>query len=274
MIDATPRTAEAYLGPCRFGQSRPQLFLVENIGKCAVKFQQNPQGERALTNELVGFGVAGALGIEHPRVGLVEVGADVLPHDGGLFVQDDDGRQIRFQPGMHFYSQWLEPVNRVGPEDLLGMTVQNPHMFAGVVVLDTLLDNWDRKPANLNLLLHRERDRQYLKLIDLGMAFGGSLWTIGNFRDPSLLPLTVPLRYADVLPQYLSAIRVEQDFERYLPKLSNVTHEAVRALLDLVPDAWQITEEERSSLLRFIIQRVEALPRYFEQRLQKEVWWQ
>jgi hypothetical protein len=177
--------ADSYLKPVGRGATFPQLFDVEGIGVCVVKFLQNPQGLRALTNEFIGFKIASLLDIDHPETGILDVGAEVLPDGGVLKVHDEDDTYI-FKPGLHFYSRWLEPADQVIATDLssFGMA-DNPEILAGVVLLDLLLNNWDRKPLNLNLLLHRQ-GRHRLKLIDLSMAFGNANWTLGNLKDTDL----------------------------------------------------------------------------------------
>ena len=274
MVDSTPRFATTYVREFPHGQSLPQIFLVEDVGQCAVKFLQNPQGPRVLTNELVSFGLATALGIEHPRVGVVEISAAVLSGDGVLNTVDRWGDSCTLEPGLHFYSQWLEPVDRVEADDLKGLAIKNAAMMAGVVVLDLLVNNWDRKRGNMNLLLHREAEGQHLKLIDMGMAFGGSLWTVGNLMDSSLPPVAEPLRYAGELGDILANVNVQEDFQPYLQKLRKLTEAKLGAIIQTVPDAWLVTEEEREALLNYLFQRVQALPDYLSSRLGKDVWWQ
>ena len=274
MVDPTSRFAETYVREFPYGQSLPQIFLVEGVGQCAVKFLQNPQGPRVLINELVSFGVASALGIEHPRVGIAEVDAIVLPSDGVLNTFDRWGDPCMLEPGLHFYSQWLEPADRIEADDLKSSTVKNASMLAGVVLLDLLVNNWDRKRGNMNLLLHRESGGQRLKLIDMGMAFGGSLWTIGNLTDSSLPPVEEPLRYADELGDILAGINVQEAFDPYLRRLEILTRTRLQDIVQAVPDAWRITEEEREALLNYLFQRVQALPDYLSSRLGKDVWWQ
>jgi hypothetical protein len=256
------------------GASLPQYFGVEGVGLTAVKFLQNPQGSRVLVNELIGFGVASLLNLEHPNVGIVEIDKDIFP-DGTLMVKAE-GEDYIFKTGLHFYSEWLHNADVLSPLDLekIGAT-HNPHMLAGVVVLDLILDNWDRKPTNINLLLHRERGGQKLKLIDLGLAFGGSLWVEGNLHPhpqygyfPSF---EEPLRYKN-LDSLLRTIKKE-DIDIYLSHLQQVTKDKLEGIIMSIPDEWQLTPRERVSLVNCLLERVKGLPDYLSKRLQKEAWW-
>ncbi len=120
------------------------------------------KGPKVLANELIGFQIAALLGLEHLEVGVIDVDEIAL---GGpeLWVTFADGTlwDEPFRPGLAFYSRWLSNANQVSHEDVgRFMGLQNPKLLAGAVVLDLLLNNWDRSPSNLNLLLHRDRERQ------------------------------------------------------------------------------------------------------------------
>jgi hypothetical protein len=256
------------------GASLPQFFEIEGVGLAAVKFLQNPQGPRVLANELIGFEVASLLGLEHPNVGVVEIDKDVLP--GGTLTVTAEGETYGFGPGLHFYSQWLSNADVLNPLDLEKMgATQNPHMLAGVVLLDLVLDNWDRKPTNINLLLHRERGGQKLKLIDLGLAFGGPLWVEGNLHPHpqyGYFPaLEESLRYRN-LDKLLKTVKKE-DFDLYLSHLQQVTKDKLEGIIMNVPDEWEITSGEQKSLVNCLLERVKRLPDYLTERLKKEAWW-
>ena len=63
--------AETHLRGIERGMTLPQLFMVNGIGKCLIKFQQNPQGNRVLTNELIGLSLAKHFGIDCPEYGII-----------------------------------------------------------------------------------------------------------------------------------------------------------------------------------------------------------
>jgi hypothetical protein len=261
-------------GTVRGGRSIPQFFEIEDVGLAVVKFLQNRQGPKVLVNEIIGFGVASLLELQHPNVGIVEIDKDVLPN--GRLVVSAEGEDCIFEPGLHFYSEWLSNADVVSPLDLerLG-AVQNPQMLAGVVVLDLLLDNWDRDLDNLNLLLHRERGGQKLKLIDLGYAFSGPFWMEGNLHPhpqhgyfPSL---EEPLHYGN-LDKLLKTVKKE-DIDLYLSHLRQVTKDKLEGIIMNIPNDWQLTSGERLSLLNCLLERAKGLPDYFSKRLEKEAWW-
>lgn len=267
--------AERYERPVGRGATLPQLFVVEGKGLCVVKFLQNPQGNRALPNELIGFRLATALGIEHPEVGVVEVVAQVIPNGKTLEVVDEDGGKRVFLPGLHLYSRWLEPVTQAEATDLLPLAQSSPEnieLLASVVVLDLLLGNWDRKPLNLNLLIHRE-GRHRLKLVDLSMAFGNANWMLGNLLKTDLPPLDERLPYSGDLDEVLRMVNPTTDFKQVLAKLNELTREGLEAIVASVPPDWGVNEREKQALVDYLEKRSAQIPDYLSKRLQKQEWW-
>ncbi|GGR68373.1 hypothetical protein GCM10008959_33120 [Deinococcus seoulensis] len=269
--------AELYFGPVGRGNSQPQKFLLsDQLGLCAVKFQQNPQGPRMLVNEWIGHGLAAQLGIRHAAYGLVDVPADALPHDGCIRITDDDGDEVRLLPGLHFYSQWLEPADDLKPEDLtLGSMMADIGMLAGVAVLDAWLDQRDRKPLNPNILLVRRSGRSSLYLMDMGMAFRSAIWGLGDLLDPRLPDAAAPLPYSMSPADLFRAVR-PADFAPYLDAVSGMTEAIVQSVIDGLPREWGVTVAEHTALVNYLLTRAQALPDYFEARFQRpgQEWWE
>lgn len=274
-----PQTT-AHIGAVPRGATLPHWFLVAGVGKCVVKFLENPQGIRALANEIIGFGIADVLGLEHPPVGTVEITAQSLGDTGILeFVNHEIymGDKFIFKPGLGFYSKWLNPKDEVMGVDMKSISgVVNPHMMAGVVVLDLLINNKDRKPMNSNLILHRESGRQHLKLIDLGMAFGNAGWELDNFSDPSLPPLTEPLPYSSPPTGLLEVVNPRTDFSEFLAKLQKLDSTVLTEIVDRIPDSWGLTDAHRAALVNYVLERASQLPKYIETRVSSKTkkWWQ
>lgn len=279
MLDIIPRQARAYLRDNESGASRPQRFILAEVGSALVKFNQNPQGHRVTVNEVIGYGLAELLGVQTPQGGLVEVPAGLLPHDGVLNVPETTRFDaFTFLSGHHFYSKHLDTAtDRLAVRDLRGLRLDNPQDLAGAVVLDLLLNNWDRSPANLNMLLKHQGTRSVLILIDFGNAFGGGgLWELGNLVDPSLPPLDRRLPYGEGTGRYLAEIQnPSADFQPFLERLSEVTVQNLTRIIGFIPASWQLTEEEKTALLQYLSERARRLPEYLEQRLKrKEEWWE
>jgi hypothetical protein len=263
--------AIAHRGQAHGGGSLPQLFDVAGLGYCIVKYKENPQGLKSLVNELIGFQLADILVIEHPLCGIVEIDNFSI---GGLKLPIfDDGYDFSIKPGLHFYSQWLESA-KVATVNLFknSKRLQNPGMMAGIVVLDLLLSNWDRKPTNPNLIVHMTGKKSQLALIDLGFAFGSSIWEIGNITDTALPPQHGPLPYSGNMAGFFAHLR-PKDFTQYVGRLSGINSSAISQIIGQVPSEWGLTAAEQNALIHFLQTRAAALPAYLEQRLQRGQWW-
>jgi hypothetical protein len=263
--------ATEYKGLVGKGATMPHFFVVENKGLCAVKFFRNPQGERALPNEWIAARIADALELPHPEIGAVEIEDLVLP-DGKLICTDDFGDTWEFKPGLQLYSQWLENTDIPVASDFEGLLLSNARVLAGAVVLDLLVDNWDRKPSNPNLLLHRAQ-RQQLYLVDYSMAFKSANWELGNLKNPALPPLEAPLPYAEIPADMFKKVNPAVDFSWFLGKLPTLDRAFFQSVTSSVPSEWKISAAAQTALVDFLEQRAQDIPAYLSQRLQKEVWW-
>jgi hypothetical protein len=262
--------AETHLGSVARGMTLPQLFMVNGIGKCLIKFQQNPQGDRVLINEWIGMRLAQLLGIDCPAFGIAQVDEFAIPKDG-LSVSSSlypDDRFV-FQAGLHFYSKFLEPITDLHfaqDASMLGIAA-NPQVIAGIVLLDLWLGNKDRSPRNPNLILHREGNRQKVKLIDMSSAFGSAIWTIGSLINPMLPPPEAPLPYAYMPERLLETVQPLTDFAPYLAKLTALRQTDLEPILQEIPPEWHLTSAESAALLNYLEIKRLALPEYLAIRL-------
>lgn len=262
--------AETHLRGIERGMTLPQLFMVNGIGKCLIKFQQNPQGNRVLTNELIGLSLAKHFGIDCPEYGIVKVDEFALP-ETGLTVTSPlyPDEPFLFKPGLQFYTRFLEPKTDLffaNDAKILGVAA-NPTVIAGIVVLDLLTANKDRSPMNPNLILHRENNRQHIKLIDMGSAFGSAVWTLGNLHDTTLPPLDTPLPYSYLPERLLETVQPLTDFAPYLAKLNDLNRNDFEQIVQGVPSEWEISATERTALVNYLEAKRLALPDYLNARI-------
>lgn len=263
--------AEVYLGEVGAGMTCPQKFWVRDLELCAVKFLQNPQGPKALANELIGFALAEHLQLPCPQTGVVEVDNTALVED--VLEVTFDGDQYRFETGLHLYSQWLESTQTLTAKSMAGTALQNPEVLAGVAVLDVLINNFDRKPTNPNLLEHRD-PKATITLIDLSMAFGNANWSLGNLQYTALPDVNAPLPYAGDMGDFFRRVH-PHDMNPYLEQLAVLDEATLEAMVARVPNAWGITSAERKALLKYLYARVRASSDYWETRFDRTTknWW-
>ena len=158
-----------------------QAFLAEGAdGQYYVaKFQGNPQGTRTLVNEWIGWRIFQRLGITTPELRVLRLTESLRDRLPELYFSV--GRKtVAVLPGRHLGSRCpCDPettaIYDVLPNKFLARAA-NLSDFAKAFVVDHLLGNSDSRQA----VFVRPRGESAFQayLIDHGMLFGGSEWTI------------------------------------------------------------------------------------------------
>jgi hypothetical protein len=211
--------ATKYVTPFREGGSLPGLVEADDDGLYVVKFRGAAQGPRALVAEVIAGELARALALPVPEIVIV----DIDPSLGGLDGDPWVGELLDRSPGLN-----------VGIDFLPGSLTFNPRadgppdqdLAANIVWFDALVTNTDRSPRNPNILAWHRR----LFLID----HGASLFIHHTWRDPAehaRRPLDTITDH--VLLPYASSLAGAHG--RLAPV---VTEPRLRAIVDLVPEAW------------------------------------
>ena len=241
-------TATRYVTPLREGGSLPAIVEADDLGTYVLKFRGAGQGRKALVAELVAGEIARRLDLLVPEVVLAyldpELGRsepdpeiqDLLKASAGLNLGLD------FLPGSLGFDPLVEP-----PESSLA---------SRIVWFDALVTNVDRTPRNTNLLVWHGR----LWLIDHGASLyfhhnwpardgtaleAASRRPFATARDHVLLP------FADSIPEADAALA------------QRLTHDVLRAVVDLIPDEWLAdepgfgsTEEVRAAYVAYLSARL------------------
>jgi len=239
-----------YVTPLREGGSLPAIVEADDDGLYVLKFRGAGQGARALIAELLSGEIARTLGLPVPELVFAELDRELSRTEPDpeihALIQDSDGLNLAldYLPGSVMY----DPV------------VQQPasELASRIVWFDAYVTNVDRTARNTNMLMWHRR----LWLID----HGASLYfhhtpgweTAGRARAPfPLIKEHVLLRLATQLAE-LDAEMAE-----------SLNGDRLRAIVDLVPDAWLLERNAgtdavrvRESYVRYLTERLEA-PRAF-----------
>src|SRR3954453_7517186 len=151
-------TATRYVAPLREGGSLPGLVEADDDGLYVLKFRGAGQGPLALVAEVIGGGLARALGLAMPELVRLELDP-VLGHaEPDPEIQELIEASAGENLGVDFLPGALPFPAGAGSLD--------PAWAADVVWLDALITNVDRTPRNPNLLCWHGR----VWLIDHGRA--------------------------------------------------------------------------------------------------------
>jgi hypothetical protein len=213
-------TATRYVTPLKEGGSLPGIVEADDFGTYVLKFRGAGQGLKVLVAEVIVGELARALGLNVPRMTVVDLQAPIAKYEADEEVQDLLTASLGLNLGIDFLP---------GSFGYDGSRPPTPDTAAEVLWLDALTANVDRTWSNPNLLVwHRNP-----WLIDHGAAlyFHHGWPSRGadaqRFADQRFDASTHVLR--DVASSPAAA------HERLSPSL---TAGFLAPILDAVPDAW------------------------------------
>lgn len=198
-----------------------------------VKFQNNPQHPRILTNEWLATRLASYIGLPVPVAEIVEVSEWLVNETPELHVQLAS-QKVPCSAGLQFGSRYIvDPreghVLEYLPESLLmhpSGEVRNPEIFAGTLAFDKWCCNTDSRQI---IYWKRTRERKYTgALVDQGHCFNGGEW---SFPD-SLL------RGMFGASAVYSGVIGWDSFQPWLSRIENLDPNVVWALTKYLPPEW------------------------------------
>jgi hypothetical protein len=218
-----------------YGRSESHMCTCSDGYNYIVKFQNNPEGNRTLANELLGTLLARYMGLPVADPAIVEVTEDLTPAKRDRVLRHDPGTKLG-QPGKCFGSKYLTPrmpgshrPNSVVPGDLNRAylsKLRNLEDFAGMLVFDKWAFNTDPRQV---VFVRTEDKRDRVVMIDFGRCFHGPHWrfhpytSIGVFGEWYVY----------------SAIEGMEAFEPWLQILENdIDEDVIASLASLIPPIW------------------------------------
>jgi hypothetical protein len=226
------------------GGSQAHLMRCSDNNLYVVKFQNNPQHERVLANEMLASLLAGLAGLPVPRPVSVEVGEWLVKHTPDLNVQRGS-TMTPCQSGLQFGSLYaVSPLQgQVFDHIPVAMLrrVRNLEAFAGILAMDKWTGNTDGRQV---AFWRTMRQRNYgATFIDHGDCFNRGEW---NFPD---FPLTGAYAQSEVYADILGW----DSFEPWLSRIEDMEHSVISAAGEEIPPIWYRGD---SSALRHLVQIV------------------
>lgn len=212
------------------GGAQAHLMRCGDEGYYVVKFQNNPQGQRILANELLGTRLAARLGLATPPAAVVEVREALIAHTEDLVMQLGRGR-APCRAGLQFGSRYPgSPAEIVVfdflPEEQL-RSVVNLTDFCGMLVFDKWTCNTNGRQA----IFFRQggESRYQAQMIDQGFCFNAGEW---NFPD-------APLRGLYARHRVYESVRGIESFEPWLARVEEkMTESLVEEIYSEIPPEW------------------------------------
>lgn len=233
-----------YVTPLREGGSLPAIAEADDGFLYALKFRGAGQGSKALIAELLGGEIARVLGLRVPEIVFAELDEAFGRTEPDEEIQD----LLRASTGLNLALHYLSGAITFDPV----INKLDEGLASRIVWLDCLLTNVDRTVRNTNMLMwHKE-----LWLID----HGASLYfhhTWDNWQEQAVKPF-FQVKDHVLLPW---ATQLEEADDELKSKL---TDPVIRAIVELIPDAWLDTQEgippseAREVYARFLEMRITA----------------
>ncbi|MCL6480319.1 MAG: phosphatidylinositol kinase [Firmicutes bacterium] len=234
------------------GGAQAHLMRCSDGGYYVVKFQNNPQHQRILVNELLGTRLAARLGLRTPRVAVVHVDQRLIDLTSELVMQIGTAR-IPCRAGFQFGSRYPGDPAQIVVHDLLPeeqlLAVENLADFCGILVFDKWTCNTNGRQA----IFYREDGQPHYAamMIDQGFCFNAGEW---NFPD-------APLRGLYLRQRVYEQVRGMEAFEPWLARLEQVNERVLDALSKEIPPEWYDGDQDALyRLLEQLLRRRKRVP--------------
>ena len=238
------------------GGAQGHLMRCSDGNFYVVKFRNNPQHLRVLTNEILATRLAERAGLPVPVTEVVEVNDWLVEHTPELHIQLAHDT-IRCEAGLQFGSQYaVSPLEGQVfdylPAEMYGL-VRNLDAFAGIMVLDKWTGNADVRQA---AFWRRSREKKYTAVfIDQGYCFNAGEWTFPDY----------PLRGVYARNEVYASVRGWESFEPWLSRIEKMEEDVMWGLAEEIPPDWYGREwEELERLVRTLIMRRVAVRELIE----------
>jgi hypothetical protein len=233
--------ATRYVTPLREGGSLPALVEASDDGMYVLKFTGAGQGRKALVAEVVAGELARRLGLDVPRLAVVDLDPALAVAEPDREIQD----LLRASAGANLGVDFLPGALPFNPG---AGAAPSPELAARIVWFDALVTNVDRTAKNTNMLWWHGR----LWLIDHGAAlyFHHAAPQPGHERTP-FAPITEHV----LLP---FAASIEAADTELAPRVTRA--ELVR-IAELVPPEW-LGGEDAHVYVEYLLGRLRQ-PRAF-----------
>lgn len=224
-----------------------------------VKFLNNPQHRRVLTNEWISSAFLKYLGVSTPEPELIRITAEFLEDNPDVHLQAGSERQ-RPEEGWHFGSRYPgDPARNIVYDflpDTLLEKVENLEDFHGALAFDQWMANADSRQA----VFFRARLKDWLPLsgshplrlgfvaqmVDNGYVFNGPQWRLADS----------PLQGVYFRPAVYRGARSLASFDPWIERIRNFPVEVVDDAVKQIPRTWLEGEEDQlTRLLEQLIQR-------------------
>ena len=241
------------------GGSQPHLIRADDENYYVVKFQNNPQGLRALVNDFLGSKIAMLLGLPVAAPQIIIMAKSFIQDEPNLMLNLPSG-PASCVAGPQFASKYVcDPLLTQAfdflPDSFL-RSVVNLESFYGMLAFDLWACNTDCRqvifhsspPISIFSNSKNSSDNFVATMIDQGYCFNGNQW---NFPDS---PFRGFYRQSTVYRK----IRSIEDFEPILDRILAVKEDDLMSIIESLPRSW--TGQHKNDLRLVVTELVKRAP--------------
>ena len=212
------------------GGSQSSLVGTSDGNFYVLKLANNPQGPNTLFNEAFGSILSHHLGLPVPEWCPIQLSSSFIAMNPDLHFMLAEGSRMP-STGLHFASKFViasndDEVYEIVPERWM-QRVQNPHFFAGALLLDIWTENVDRRQA---LFVEHSANRALeVVFFDHGHMFRGPN------GDKKLKNVTACLYYHRSI--YLRA-HDSGSIENWLCRIEGLSETMLQTMIERIPSEW------------------------------------
>jgi len=236
------------------GKSNAHLIEFDDGNDYVVKFLQ-PGFEKSLANEWIGYCLGRYMGVSVPFSLLVEIPPSFLqsiPELGNII-------PTKYQFASKFVPDCVDAHEAKVIRDII-----NKETLASLIVVDYWLMNRDR--TRKNILLKEVGHNQYqLWAIDHSEIIRSYNWKIQDLQQ------TNPRLIKSMAHQIVASfIENEEEFWHQVDLLQKMPALLIEETIDLIPEDWMVTKEERKALTGILVNRRKRIvPKLIHQFIKK-----
>lgn len=221
----------------------------------AYKSIHNPEKDKILINEWIGYRLAKAVGLKVPDAGFAYINTDTQIN-GHLSINKSE------YIGIGFYSVKVDKAVQITCSKQITL-LENPRDIHKLILFDALIGNFDRNPGNL--LLGMKKGDKLLHVFDHSHIFEiGALWD--EYQFPHLI--RTPLDIVSLLSSnnflysfFREAITYsERDFKDCVTEFKKiVTPTLIEDIIDEVPHEIVVNDVEKKLIVEYILKNLGQL---------------
>lgn len=241
------------ISPMSNGVTKP--FLINCSGEeYVVKFLQNPEGNKILINEFVCAEIAQLLNLPLAEPALVNVDEQFII-DYGETLTNHIKHDIK--PGIHFGSKKIKKAFPINSTSMLEKAT-NINSISSLIIFDHLICNKDRDSNAGNLLF--DASNKSIVVIDHSHAFDiGPLWDdvqLNHRIGQEFYHFPMNGYVYNKLVQFIDG---HNPFHDVIYKVGLIDENKLNAIMNKIPESWNISNEEKKSLIGYLLDRVERV---------------